>query len=132
MTAWAAVCAVVVGLLSLVVLTQLDGIDGYDRPLGEIVFAWSSPREWLVDFLIVVDHAFNTLALTVYTAIAAVALLVRKHQRAAIWTILVMASAAATTTVLKNSIERARPEWEDPVRLLDSYSFPSGHATGIA
>jgi YegS/Rv2252/BmrU family lipid kinase len=132
MLAWAVVCAVVVGALSLVVLTQPDGVDGYDRPLGEIVFAWSSPREWLVDFLILVDHAFNTIALTVYTAVAVVALLVRKHQRAAVWTILVMASAAATTTLLKNSVERVRPEWEDPVHLLDSFSFPSGHASGIA
>ena len=72
---------------------------------GEIVFAWSSPREWLVDFLLVAAYATNTIALTIYTAIAVVALLVRKHQRAAIWTILVMASAAATTTArpIRNS-----------------------------
>ena len=132
MLAWAAVCAVVVGVLSFVVLAHLDGVDGYDRPLGEVVFAWSSPREWLVDFLILLAHATNTIALTIYTAITVVALVVRKHQRAAVWTILVMASAAATTTILKNTIERTRPEWEDPVHLLDSYSFPSGHASGIA
>lgn len=132
MLAWATVCAVVVGALSFAVVANVDGVDGYDRPLGEAVFGWSSTNAWLVDFLVLVDRAFNTLALTIYTTLAALVLLVRKHPRVAIWTVLVMVSAALTTTLLKNSVERVRPEWEDPLRLLDSYSFPSGHASGIA
>ena len=132
MLGWAAVCAVVVAALTFAVVLNLDGVNSYDQPLGEQFFGWSSPREWLVSFLLLVDHAFGTLALTIYTTVAVVALLVRRHRRAALWTALVMVAASLTTYTLKNTIERARPEWEDPLHSLDSYSFPSGHASGIA
>jgi YegS/Rv2252/BmrU family lipid kinase len=33
---------------------------------------------------------------------------------------------------MKNLVARDRPEWEDPVRTLDSFSFPSAHASGVA
>ncbi|MGZ8741312.1 MAG: YegS/Rv2252/BmrU family lipid kinase [Nocardioides sp.] len=132
MLAWAVVCALVVAFLSFAVYFQIGRLDHYDGPLGETFYGWSGPRDWLVSFLLGVDGAFGTIAMTIYTATAAVALAVRNHRRAAIYTVGVMVAASLSTYFLKRLIERDRPAWEDAVHSLDSFSFPSGHASGIA
>ena len=132
MLAWAVVCASVVVFLAFAVSFHIVRLDHYDGPLGESFYGWTSPRDWLVNFLIGVDRAFGTIALTIYTAITAITLAVRKHPRAAIFTVAVMLAASLTTYFLKRLVERDRPVWEDAVRALDSFSFPSGHASGIA
>ena len=43
-----------------------------------------------------------------------------------------MATTGLAVLVLKQLIGRDRPLFDVPVLVLDSYSFPSGHATGIA
>jgi YegS/Rv2252/BmrU family lipid kinase len=48
-----------------------------------------------------------------------------------VWTVLVMLGASLTTFFLKNAIGRGRPTWENAVHSLDSFSFPSGHSSGI-
>jgi YegS/Rv2252/BmrU family lipid kinase len=70
--------------------------------------------------------------MTVYTAITAALLVWRKHVRAAIWTVGVMTAASLSAYLLKGVLQRKRPVWRDPVTTLTSFSFPSGHATGIA
>ncbi|WP_240755905.1 diacylglycerol kinase family protein [Nocardioides iriomotensis] len=130
MTVWAVLCAVVV--VSLAVLVKLDRLDVVDSDVGVVAFDWTSAQTWLVGVLLFIDHAFGTVAMTVYTAIAAVALWTRKHRRPAYWTVGVMLAASLTTTGLKNLIDRERPVWEQPLHLLQSYSFPSGHSSGIA
>jgi YegS/Rv2252/BmrU family lipid kinase len=85
-----------------------------------------------VDLLKLVEDVFQTVPLTVYTVVAVVVLFVRRHRRAAVWTALVMSAASLTTYTIKNAVDRVRPEWEDPVHALDTFSFPSGHASGIA
>jgi YegS/Rv2252/BmrU family lipid kinase len=55
-----------------------------------------------------------------------------KHRRAALWTIGVMATTGALTWSLKLLVARDRPEWDKPLQVLNSYSFPSGHSSGIA
>jgi len=127
---WASLCVVVVAVLA--VLVRLDGLGGMDKRLGDAAFYWTAPKDLLVDFLIYVDYAFGTIAMTVYTLIVAVLLLVRRYQRAAYWTVAVMLGASLSTYGLKRVVERDRPVWDDPLHLLTSYSFPSGHATGIA
>jgi YegS/Rv2252/BmrU family lipid kinase len=130
MTVWAALCAMVV--VSLAALVGLDRLDVVDSDVGTLAFDWTSAQRWLVEVLLLVDAAFGTVAMTIYTAVAAVALWTRKHRRPAYWTVGVMSAAALTTSGLKNLVDRERPVWEEPLHLLQSYSFPSGHASGIA
>jgi YegS/Rv2252/BmrU family lipid kinase len=132
MLAWAVVCASIVAVLSFLVHFELTRLDGYDGPLGREFYGWGSARGWLVSFLIGVETAFSTVAMTIYTAIVATALALRKHPRAAAWTVVVMAGASLTTYFLKNAVDRKRPVWDDAVHTLDSFSFPSGHSSGIA
>ncbi len=132
MLAGAVVCAVVVALLSFMVDFHLTRLSGYDGPLGREFYGWGSARGWLVSFLIGVEAAFGTVAMTIYTTITAVLLYTRKHPRAAIWTVVVMLGASLTTYFLKNAVGRKRPTWENAVHTLDSFSFPSGHSSAIA
>jgi YegS/Rv2252/BmrU family lipid kinase len=131
MSVWAAVCLLVVVVLSLLAWRDLDDLDGFDGAVGRAVYGWSSTRDALVHLLIWIEAAFGTVAMTVYTAITAALLLARKHARAAVWTVLVMLGASLTTFFLKNAIGRGRPTWENAVHSLDSFSFPSGHSSGI-
>lgn len=79
-----------------------------------------------------VGHAFAFWPMAVATLVAGVALFVKNHRRAAYWTVGVMAVTSLATNVLKRLIERDRPVWDQPIQTLDTYSFPSGHAAGIA
>ncbi len=130
LTLWAVLCVLVVVVLA--VLVRLDLLGRMDERIGDVAYRWAAGPAWIFDVLIVVEHAFGTIAMTIYTAIAAVVLLTRKHSRAAFWTVGVMLGASTTTWVLKRFIERDRPVLDDPLHLLTSYSFPSGHATGIS
>jgi YegS/Rv2252/BmrU family lipid kinase len=132
MSAWAGVCLLVIVALSLLAWRDLDDLDGFDGAVGRAVYGWSSTRDALVHLLIWIEAAFGTVAMTIYTAITAALLLARKHARAAVWTVLVMFGASLTTYLLKRAVGRARPTWEDAIHTLDSFSFPSGHSSGIA
>ena len=132
MTVWALLCVVVVAGLSVLVAFGLTRLDRFDTGVGASVYTWSVTQPWLLEVLLLVEAAFGTIALTAYTLLAAALFTFRKHPRAAIWTIVVMTAAGLSTSVLKELFDRGRPVWEDPVHALDSFSFPSGHATGIA
>ncbi|MGZ4495522.1 MAG: YegS/Rv2252/BmrU family lipid kinase [Nocardioides sp.] len=122
---------VLVGL-AVVVRTDVPVLDHLDNRLGSDPQRWSFDHPSVDGFLLFVEAAFGTLAMSVYTAIAAAVLAVRKHWRAAVWTIGVMLGASLTTWLIKGFLHRKRPVWPNPVQTLASYSFPSGHATGIA
>jgi len=128
--AWAVLCALVVAVLAVVV--HYDLLGGVDEQVGDAAFDWTAAQDGLVRFLLFVDAAFGTIAMTVYTGVGAVLLVARKHHRAAYWTVGVMLGASVTTFLLKRWIGRDRPVFEDPLHLLTSFSFPSGHASGIA
>ncbi len=79
-----------------------------------------------------VGLATTTLPTAVATAVAAVLLWVKGYRRAATWTVGVMTTIGLLTWAIKQGIGRARPVWDDPIQVLTSYSFPSGHSSGIA
>ncbi len=132
MGGWALVSALVVVAMCVLVTADLTQVDEVDGSVGGDIYRWSALQTWLLAALLFVEAAFGTVAMTTYTAVTAVLLVLRKHRRAAIWTIVVMSGASLTTTVLKQTIGRSRPVWQDPIHVLDSYSFPSGHSSGIA
>jgi YegS/Rv2252/BmrU family lipid kinase len=130
--AGAVLSLVVVAVLAVVVWTDVPPLDRVDNSLGRGPQGWTFDHPGVVDTLLAVEFLFGTLMMTIYTGLAALALAVRKHVRAAAWTIGVMLGASLTTSFLKAGLHRHRPVWEDPVQTLKSYSFPSGHSSGIA
>jgi YegS/Rv2252/BmrU family lipid kinase len=118
--------------LSIVVELRRTALDELDRGFGDDFQSWTAQNPVAYDVLHAIEVAFGTVPLTVLTAVVVIALLWRRHPRAALWTAGVMLGASLTTYFLKRYVERDRPVWDDPVHSLDSYSFPSGHASGIA
>ncbi|HYO38749.1 MAG TPA: diacylglycerol kinase family protein [Nocardioidaceae bacterium] len=113
-------------------LADVRRLDAIDNRLQSGPQGWTARHPAAQQLLLAVELVFTTLPMTVYTLLAAGLLAARKHSRAGVWTAGVMLAAALTTYVLKRVLERRRPVWEDPVTTLASFSFPSGHATGIA
>jgi len=108
--------------------SPLDPIDQWGRT-GE---DWADDNGSLVQALRAVELGFNTIGMTILTTAVAVWFFVRGQRRAALFAVLVMVVAGLATTGLKLSFSRDRPEWQDTLGLLETHSFPSGHASSAA
>ncbi len=124
----AAVVAVLVGLVA----AQWMPLLRVDAEVATEPFSWTADSTVLTEIFRVIDHAFGTLPMTVATVVLVVALATRGHPRAAAWSGAVMLASSLVVYALKHLVRRDRPVWDEPLRVLDSYSFPSGHATSIA
>jgi membrane-associated phospholipid phosphatase len=131
---WAAagLCTVVVATLALMVGTRWDPLQDVDTGLGTPAEAWSFRHVAAVRLLVGIEIAFGTVGTIVYVLALVVALWLTHRRRAMYWTLAVMVGTSVTTTLLKLLFHRSRPQWKDPVHALTSFSFPSGHASGIA
>src|SRR5690348_16334315 len=83
-------------------------------------------------FWVWVARLFDTPAMTVYTVVVVALLAWRRYRRPALWTAVVMLVAGLANTLLKMLVARQRPVFRHPIEVLHSYSFPSGHSSGIA
>lgn len=121
-------CLAVFGVLLALVLTEWGPLHRFDEWVGAWPQEQTEAHGWLEGFWRLVSAVFGTLPLTIASLVTAALLLNKGYQRAAIWTVLVMATVSLATTGAKLLIARDRPE----LGLLDltSFSFPSGHATG--
>ena len=100
-----------------------------DRHVDEELHERATP--WVTRTMEVVSWFGSTTGLFLSTAVACVALVVRRHLRAAVLVALAFAGAQVLATVLKVEFARPRPSFADPVVPQGhGYSFPSGHATG--
>jgi len=127
----AAIGFAVVAVFGLVVIQDRSPLDAFDR-WGRQAEDWADNHAALVTLLRVVEVAFATVGMIVWTTLVAVAVLSRRRYRAAAFAITVMIATSLTTTAIKLSLGRGRPEWQDATDLLASKSFPSGHASSSA
>lgn len=132
LVAAAAACLLVVSLLAVLVHGGWTSLQDLDSDFGTPAEAWSVDHPGAVRLLLAVERMFGTLGTILYVFALLVVLGVTGHRRAVVWSVLVMVGTSATTTALKLSFRRQRPQWEDSVHTLTSFSFPSGHASGIA
>jgi membrane-associated phospholipid phosphatase len=93
---------------------------------------WASGQAHLVSVLRLIEIAFATIGMCIWTTLLAVGLLIRRRFRAAAFTVVVMIATSLLTTAMKVWLGRARPAWQDHVDKLTSKSFPSGHASSSA
>lgn len=129
--AWAGLCLVLFAVLTPLHLQGWAPLAEFDES-GRMATTWATENGELGTALRVVEEAFDTLALAIYTAIMAVALLLKRHRRAAIFAVGVMLATALATTLLKVTVGRDRPDWQNTAAILESASYPSGHASGTA
>ncbi|MEZ5192655.1 MAG: diacylglycerol kinase family protein [Nocardioides sp.] len=128
---WAAGALGALAVLAFLVARDRSPLDALDT-LGQDLAAWTAGHHVLAGVLRVVELFFGTVAMTTYATALTLALMWRRHFRAAVFTAGVMLTGALVTTVVKVTVGRSRPDWQDPVGLLDNGSFPSGHASSTA
>ncbi|MEO5652219.1 MAG: phosphatase PAP2 family protein, partial [Marmoricola sp.] len=129
---WAVACLVAFGILAGLVVGAWAPLLDLDANVGSGPEAYTLAHHGVYLFWDYLALATGTLAMTLLTVLATVALAAKGYRRAAIWTIGVMTTVSLATTGIKQLIGRDRPVFDDPIQVLTSYSFPSGHSSGIA
>lgn len=128
---WAGALLALLAVIAVLVVEDRTALGSLDN-LGRTAEDWADGIPWLVTALQWLELVTATVGMTVATVVLAGVLLVRKQPRAALLTVSVMLATALATTGLKVLLARGRPQWQDSVDLLDSQSFPSGHASSVA
>ncbi|CAA9340781.1 MAG: Conserved protein with diacylglycerol kinase catalytic domain [uncultured Nocardioidaceae bacterium] len=128
----AALCLAVLVTLSVMVAVEWAPLHDVDAAIGARPRSLTLQHSWLLHLMQLVQLLFATISMNVYAILVVAALLARKHQRAAFWTAGVMTGASLSTFLLKQYFRRERPILRDPVEQLETFAFPSGHATSIA
>ena len=123
------VCLALFGVLLTLVVLEWAPLRELDDAVGSGPQALTEEHGWLEAFWRGVSATFDTLPLTVATIVTAAALLWKGHRRAAVWTIAVMTTVFVATTGIKLLVARERPDLA--MLQLESFSFPSGHSSGI-
>ncbi|HNN48987.1 MAG TPA: hypothetical protein PKM12_08420, partial [Marmoricola sp.] len=127
-------------LAALAIFTALAGLVYWQwaplQTLDDWFGRWpqqvTTGHDGLAKFFRTLGHLTDTKSQTVITTVIVIWLLLKKQHRAAIWTAGLMITIGIAIPLLKRLVRRERPTWDDPVTTLSSFSFPSGHAMGIA
>lgn len=130
--AWASFCTVVFAVLAILVVVDWRPLTDLDTEVGKWPFQTTYDNEALRFFWVWLGHLTDTVAMTVLTIVVGTLLFLKNHRRAALWLVTVMLLEFLAFTGLKMLIARERPQWDDPIQVLSTYSFPSGHATSSA
>ncbi len=129
---WCILATILFAVVAALVSVEWGPLMDLDEAVGEWPEQFTRAHEPVRDFWYAIAVGTGTIAKTIATAVVAVLLWVKNHRRAAIWTVAVMLSTGLATSAIKQVIGRERPFREDPMQVLSSASFPSGHASGIA
>jgi membrane-associated phospholipid phosphatase len=129
--ACAAGCALVVLAFGAIVTQDRSPLDSFDH-LGLRAEQWAHGHAALLSVLRVIEVAFATLGMAIWTTLIVLVMLARRRWRAAAFVVVVMVSTSLLTTAVKLMLGRSRPQWQDSVDSLTSKSFPSGHASSSA
>ena len=128
---WAGVSGALFAVLALLVTRDRVPLDAFDIE-GKRLSGWASQHPSVIDVLRVVEVTFGTVGMTVLTVVLALGLVLRGQRWAALLVVVVMSVTGLATTGLKVWLGRDRPDWQDAISQLVSYSFPSGHASSVA
>jgi membrane-associated phospholipid phosphatase len=128
----AAVCLVIVAVLAVLVQIDWSSLQDVDTDIGTPAEAWTAHHAPAVTVLLAIEVMFGTVSTVLYMLVLVLVLWFTGRRRAVVWSGIVMVGTSATTTTMKLSFRRQRPQWDDSVHTLTSFSFPSGHASGIA
>ncbi|HEV3010377.1 MAG TPA: VTT domain-containing protein [Burkholderiales bacterium] len=118
----------VAGMLFLVIAWHVSArtsLAALDARIAEWLHAHASPA--LTAVLLAVTHLNSTVAMGIWSAVFAVVLAKLRERYWMLTLALAVGGATLLNLVLKQAYERLRPSFDDPLVVLDSYSFPSGH-----
>jgi undecaprenyl-diphosphatase len=81
----------------------------------------------LTQFMLLVTHLHSTLAISIYFVVMAAWLAWRRAWYWLCLLALVLPPGMVFNDLLKHAFQRSRPTFDDPLLVLGTYSFPSGH-----
>jgi membrane-associated phospholipid phosphatase len=117
-------CLLVAGLLALQLVLHGPMLE-LDR---DVSFWWAAHRQpWLTTVMQALTAAHQTVSVLLATAVL-MAWGALRRDWLTVRGLLVVPTGMLLNVVLKESFQRARPSFKDPLVQLASYSFPSGHA----
>lgn len=96
-----------------------------DLPLSAWFHAHSNPA--LTQFMLLISDSHGITGVLLMSAVLGLALL---HLRRPWWLLALVLSVPGgmlLNVAVKNVVQRARPRFDDPMLVLTTYSFPSGH-----
>ncbi len=128
---WALLCGALFTVIAFLVTQDRSPLDTFDVR-GQRLENWANDYSSVMHALRLIELAFGTIGMTTLTIVLVLALVVRRQRRAALLAVVVMVATSAATSGLKVWLGRGRPDWQDKLGLLKSYSFPSGHASSSA
>jgi undecaprenyl-diphosphatase len=121
------------GLPCFLMLAVLVATQGHVNRLDAMATEWSvrmrAPA--LTQALLFITHLHSVKAITVYTVVMSVLLIMvprHRHWLLPLW--LIVPGGAVLNVLMKQGFERPRPVVEEPLLTLSTFSFPSGHASG--
>jgi len=82
----------------------------------------------LTQLLIFMTHWHGTEGILIMSALLGVLLFATGRARLVPWMLLTVQGGQLLNVLVKHMFQRARPQWENPILTLTTYSFPSGHA----
>lgn len=128
---WSALCFTLFAVLVILVKTAWSPLIDLETHLGRWPESFTRAHHGLYLFWHYLGEVTNTLPEAAASVVAVIALAAKGYRRAAIWIAGVMSSVGLLTWGIKQLVGRERPIWDDPVQVLTTYSFPSGHSSGI-
>ncbi|SDE91880.1 undecaprenyl-diphosphatase [Blastococcus fimeti] len=127
-----AACAAVLALLGAGVSTGFAPLRDLDRAVSEAVYA-GDDRSRALDVLLEVLTAPGLSVVRYVVAVPVLIWLVRRRAwRTVAWLVVTAVFIRHVTSALKEFFDRVRPAFEDGGAQYESFSFPSGHSSGIA
>jgi len=100
-------------------LTQLD------VEISQALHRRAEPA--LTAVMLAVTHLHSTVAVSFYAAVLAAILTRRRQWRRLAALLLCVPGGMGVNVLMKLAFQRARPDFDDPLLSLSTYSFPSGH-----
>ncbi len=114
-------------ILLLAVATRSDWLARLDSIGTDQVHVVVYGQPWLWDLLRVISTVTEPRYLHSVALVVAITLWVRGRRNGAVWLVVTIASGWLLSAVVKELVQRARPEIADAL-MAGGYSFPSGHA----
>jgi membrane-associated phospholipid phosphatase len=131
--AWLAVAgsAVVVALLAWAVTAGLAPLLDADRAVSTALYAGDGRSRWVEVLLQVATAPGLSATRAVVLLPVLVWLVLRRAGWTAAWVLVAAAGVSPLTTLLKDAVGRLRPQFAEGGAGYGSFSFPSGHSSGI-
>ena len=117
-------------ILALLVRSRWDPLLDLDTTVADRLHQVALHNHWLVTLLQTLSTVFDPLVFRMVATIVALGLLHAGRRRLGAWTLVTTWGAALLGVLLKEVVDRARPDLLDAVATAPGRSFPSGHALG--